>query len=224
MFKATYNGLTGFVRGRVLPSLPFEQDFEAYTINQVQPPEHVEAGAEYAYPPLPWLGARFKWEVRELDGNKVLRKTLDRVLFQRAITFIGNPDDSNYTMQMDVMTDGNRRTKSDIGMINQRYFITLVGNGQRLEVNSNHERIKASVPYSWRQDEWHTLKARVDVAEDGSGVIRAKAWLRGGPEPEAWMLEVPHAIAHKQGAPGIFGLTPQSLFPAFIDNIVITPN
>ena len=32
--------------------------------------------------------------------------TLDRVLFQRAINFIGHMDMSDYTMEADVMTDG----------------------------------------------------------------------------------------------------------------------
>jgi len=26
--------------------------------------------AAFAYPPLPWIGARFKFEVREKDGTK----------------------------------------------------------------------------------------------------------------------------------------------------------
>ena len=45
---------------------------------------------KFAYPPLPWIGARFKWEIREMDGNKVLAKTLNNIFFQRAISFIGN--------------------------------------------------------------------------------------------------------------------------------------
>ena len=72
-------------------------------------PHATEPGVKFAYPPLPWIGARFKWEVRELDGNKVLAKTLDNIFFQRATVFIGHPDAKNYTFEADVMTDGNRR-------------------------------------------------------------------------------------------------------------------
>ena len=36
------------------------------------------------------------------------------------------------------------------------------------------------------------------VALDGSGVVRAKAWKKGDPEPEAWNIEVPHAHAHER--------------------------
>ena len=98
----------------------------------------------FAYPPLPWIGARFKFDVREKDGSKVLTKTIDNKFFQRATVFIGTPEMSNYTIQADVMSDGNRRKMSEVGVINQRYLIVLKGNEQKLEVNSNQERLRAS--------------------------------------------------------------------------------
>ena len=220
-FKATAaGGLTGLLRGRILPQIPYEQDFEGYDLTV----DHPADGVKYAFPPLAWTGARLKWEVRDLDGNKVFRKTLDRVLFQRAITIFGDPTSSNYTVQADLMTDGNRRIKGNVGVINQRYFITLIGNQQILEVSSNHERVKESVPFKWSPNQWYTLKSRVDVAKDGSGVVRAKAWPKGEPEPKEWTIEVKHKNAHKLGAPGIIGFSPQSLKPVYIDNIKITRN
>ncbi len=220
MFKGTADGLTGFVRGRIVRSVPFEEDFEGYELTV----QHPQLGYSFAYPPLPWIGARLKWEVQELEGNKVLAKTLDRILFQRSMSFIGHPDSANYTLQADVMTDGNRRIKSTVGLINQRYNISLVGNSNLLEINSNHERVKENVPFSIKANTWYVLKTRVDVADDGSGVIRAKAWERGMEEPEAWTLEVEHKNAHKEGGPGIFGLSPQSQKSVYIDNLKITAN
>ena len=63
-----------------------------------------------------------------------------------------------------------------------------------------------------------------DIAADGSGVIRAKAWERGTPEPAKWTIEVRHQNAHKKGAPGIIGFSPQSLKAVYMDNIKITRN
>ena len=79
-----------------------------------------------------------------------MENTLERVLFQRSMNFIGHPEMSNYTMKADVMSDGNRRVMSNVGLINQRYLIALVGNWQILEVVSNHDRLKESVPFKWK--------------------------------------------------------------------------
>jgi len=129
-----------------------------------------------------------------------------------------------YTVQADVMTDGNRRIKSVVGLINQRYIISLVGNSNILEVSSNHEHLKDSVPFPISANQWYTLKTRVDVAEDGSGVIRAKAWKKGDPEPETWTIETKHKHAHAVGAPGVFGFSPQAQKSVYIDNLLVTPN
>lgn len=220
-FQAKAEKLTGTMRGRILENLPIHEDFEKFTVDI---PHELDQGVLFAYPPLPWIGARFKWEVRELDGQKVLAKTLDNNLFQRAITFIGHPDAKDYTIEADVMTDGNRRNMSIAGVINQRYIIALVGNWQQIEVSSNHDRIKVGVPFKIKPKTWYRLKSRVDVAEDGSGVVRAKAWERGQAEPEAWTIEVPHAKAHPNGAPGLYGFSLQSLFRVYIDNVDVTPN
>ena len=222
-FRAVSGDLSGAGRGRVLFGRNFSEDFEGFDITEAYPEGHVHGGIGFAYPPLPWIGARFKWDIREMDGNKVLAKTLDRVLFQRATTFFGDPDMSGYVMEADVMTDGNRRVRSNVGLIHQRYVIELVGNWQILEVSSNHDRIKQSVPFRWDAGSWYRIKSRVDVAEDGSGVVRAKAWKRGEDEPGAWTIEVPHKVAHDRGAPGIRGFSPQSRYSVYIDNISVHP-
>ena len=196
--KGSAGGVGGIFRGRVLDDVPFSEDFEAY---KTVVPSEVDPGETFAYPPLPWIGARFKWEVREIDGNKALRKTLDRVLFQRASTLIGHPDMSSYTMQADVMTDGNRRIKSDVGLINQRYLIVLKGNQNVLEVNSNQERLRESVKFPIKYKTWYTLKCRVDVDDAGTTTIRAKCWPKAEDEPADWNLTVSHPKGHTQGAP-----------------------
>ena len=223
-FKATLGGLTGVIRGRVLPAPPLSENFEGFDLTE---DSLADPGVKFAYPPLPWIGARFKFEVREKGGSKVLRKTIDNKRLQRATVFIGEQSMSNYTIQADVLTDGRRRKMSDVGIINQRYYIVLKGNEQKVEINSNLDRIRVpergSPPnYRWKANTWHTLKARIDVAADGSGVIRAKAWPRDEAEPEGWTVEYRHNNAHKSGSPGLFGFSPQ--MPVYIDNVKVTPN
>ena len=142
-FMATLGDLKGTIRGRVLPYLPLKQDFESFTLSET----NASDGALFAYPPLPWIGARFKFEVRDKDGSKVLAKTIDNAFFARAFVFIGAPDAKNYTIEADVMSDGNRRKMSEVGVINQRYLIVLKGNEQKLEINSNLERLRVSADF-----------------------------------------------------------------------------
>jgi outer membrane protein assembly factor BamB len=221
-FEAVSGGLKGYIRGRILPGLPIKQDFESFnltetTTNTVEPP------TKFAYPPLPWIGARFKFDVRDKDGNKCLVKTIDNPFFQRATVFMGSPQLKNYTIEADVMSDGNRRKMSTVGVINQRYRVTLKGNEQVLEITSNEELLNVRVPFHWLANTWYHLKARVDVAADGTGVVRGKAWKKGEDEPSAWVSEVNVAHANQNGCPGLFAFSPQNM-RIYIDNVSVTAN
>jgi len=223
-FKATSpEGLFGTIRGRGLRNLPLVENFDEFDLKEDQPTEAIK----FAYPPLTWIGARFKFDVREVagaPGNKVFAKSFDRLMFQRGTVFVAPSHFSNYTMQADVMTDGSARAKSDIGLINQRYLICLRGNAGKLEVSSNLERLKQEAVFKVIANTWYTLKTRVDVAKDGSGVVLAKIWDRAQAEPAAWTIEVKVPRAHKNGSPGIFGFTPLNQKRVYLDNLSVTPN
>ena len=217
-FEATYQGLKGYIRGRVMPNIPLKQDFESFALNQTD-----LDGDHFAYPPLPWIGARFKFDVRDKDGNKVMAKTTSNRFFQRATVFIGTPEMKDYTIQADVMSDGNRRKMSEVGIINQHYLIVLKGNQQKIEINSNQERLRVDQDFKWSPKVWYRLKARIDRNADGSAVVKAKAWKRDDPEPDQWTIEVPHKTAHQAGCPGLFGFSPQDM-RVYIDNIEVKPD
>lgn len=221
-FQASLDNVKGYIRGRVLPGLPIKQDFESFNLTETTA-DPGEPPTKFAYPPLPWIGARFKFDVRERDGNKCLVKTINNPFFQRATVFMGSPDLKNYTIEADVMSDGNRRKMSTVGIINQRYRVSLKGNEQVLEITSNEELLNVRVPFHWQANTWYHLKARVDVAADGSGVIRGKAWKKGEPEPAAWTSEVPVHHASENGCPGLFAFSPQNM-RVYIDNIEVTAN
>ena len=239
----------GTMRGKVLPELPIKIDFETTELKEITGPglgnevkalvapepgkpvpqpaptnwNVIEPPTPFAYPPLAWNGARFRFEVRDKDGNKALCKSIDNKLFQRGQIFIGHPDMKNYTIEADVMSEGNKRKMSDIGLINQRYLIVLRGNAKEIELSSNLERIKETKPFTMTPNEWHRLKVRVDTAKDGTGTVRAKAWKKADTEPAEWTLEFKHKSAHQNGAPGFFSLSPQEQ-RAWIDNIEVKAN
>jgi outer membrane protein assembly factor BamB len=225
-FMAKMGSLSGTLRGRVLPGLPIRENFDEMTLTETTT-NSLEPPTKFAYPPLPWIGARFKFEVREKDGNNCLVKTIDNPFFQRAMVFLGQPNLNNYSIEADVMSEGNKRKMSDVGLINQRYLILLKGNDKKLEITSNQELLSRTpgveTPFAWEPNIWYHLKTRVDAAEDGSGVVRAKAWKKGDPEPGGWTGEVALKHLNASGCPGLFGFSPQAQ-RVFIDNIAVTPN
>lgn len=218
-FKVTANGMTATTRGRIVAGYGYHADFEEIELSMKNEFDETEA---VNFPPLPWLGARIKWYVLEKDGSKALANRLDNVLFQRTMNFFGASKMSDYVLEGDVMTDGNRRIMSTVGFVNQRYLITLAGNNQILEVSSNHDRLKQSVKFPIKANTWYRLKTHVKANADGTGTVFAKAWPRGEDEPAAWTIEAPVKHLHPQGAPAVFAFSPQSQKRVYIDNIKVT--
>ncbi|MBT7867603.1 MAG: PQQ-like beta-propeller repeat protein, partial [Opitutales bacterium] len=219
VIKASANGLTTAIRARIVAGPSYSEDFESFELTNKN-----HLGEAVSFPPSTWLGARVKWSVVEREGEKVITNVLDIVIKQRTTNFVGHHDMSDYTFTADVLTDGNRRILSSIGLVNQRYLIALVGNWRILEVSSNHDRLKQSVPFNVKANTWYTLKTKVKDNGDGSGVVMAKAWIRGEAEPDAWTIEVPVDKLHPKGAPAIYALSPQAQKRVYLDNLKITPN
>ncbi|MEY4004886.1 MAG: hypothetical protein RLZZ221_982 [Verrucomicrobiota bacterium] len=218
-FQAKWNNLSAVTRGRIVAGFGYKEGFEASVLNQKN-----EAGEAVGFPPLPWLGARVKWHAIEKDGSKVVTNRLDNILFQRTMNFVGRSDMRNYTVEADVMTDGTRRVMSSVGLVNQRYLIAMVANSRILEISSNHERVKESVPFDAQPNVWYRLKTRVDSDGKGGGWVRAKLWEKSKPEPEKWTMELRQEKLHQQGSPGVFAFSPQALKRVYIDNLSLVSN
>lgn len=218
-FMAKWNNLSATTRGRIVAGYGYKETFDSIALTQKN-----KEGEAVEFPPLPWLGARVKWHVIDQGGSRVVTNRLDNILFQRTMNFIGRSDMRNYTLEADVMTDGTRRVMSSVGLVNQRYLITLVANSRILEVSSNHERVKESVPFNAQPNVWYRLKTRVDSDGKGGGWVRAKLWERGQPEPAAWTIEVRQEKLHDRGSPGVFAFSPQALKRVYIDNLSLVSN
>jgi outer membrane protein assembly factor BamB len=221
VLRANLDRMQGSVRVRVVPGNRYTEDFNNIPLTV---PHYEEAGVQMAFPPSHWLSSKPKWEVREREGEMVLAKRLDNTLFQRSSVFISHPDIANYTMELDILSDGNRRSLCSAGVLHQRYLILLKGNAQQIEITSNHERIRESVPFKWKVGQWIRLKSQVSHQADGSTLVRAKAWQRDAEEPNDWLIEYRHHFGHDHGAFGVFGYTPQSRFRVYLDNLRVYPN
>lgn len=206
--KATVGAVSGYTNVRVIQTPPFAENFESYTIDAL--PKH-------------WLNAIPKYAVKDLDGNKVLLKKSDNPAFQRARTFFGANDLSNYTVEADVRATEKRRQMGDAGVVAQRYQLTLFGNSQRLELTSWQIEPMRTIkkPFEWKKDTWYRLKLEVVNQADGKARVRGKAWAAAESEPAEWLLEYVDSIPHKHGSPGVFAYAPSDVF---FDNIKVTPN
>ena len=217
--QASWKGHTSASRGRIVVGYGYEENFDAFPL-----PLKDKDGMAVAPPPPIWLGAGPKWHIMKEGDGQAIANRLEVVLWQRTMNFMGKPSMHSYTFSADVMTDGTRRVMSTVGLVNQRYLITLAANRRILEISSNHERLKESVPFPVKPKTWYHLKTRVDTHPDGSGVVLARAWEKGSEEPSDWTIQVELDKVHRQGAPGVYAFSPQSLKRVFIDNLALTAN
>ncbi len=206
--KATVGELSGKARIRVIPLLPWAIDFEASP-----------AGA----PPRHWINATGKYQVREVEGNKVLVKLSDNPFLRRAKTYLGPPEWSEYTIETDVRSDRHRRQMADAGVIAQRYALILFGNHQRLELQSWQPETQRTIrlKFPWQPDTWYRMKLRVENLPEGKVLARGKVWPTGEPEPAEWTIEKTDPIGNRAGSPGLYA---DAYVEVFFDNLKVYKN
>ena len=192
---------------RVIRDLPWSNDFEA---------------AEEGSSPATWIGAKGKFVVHDLDGNKVLRKAPRARGLNRSALYMGPPDLGNYTIEADVMGTRTGRRLSDVGLIASGYTLDLQGAHQKVQVRSwaSVLRMAKDVEFAWEPDVWYRMKFSVDV-KDGKALVRGKVWPRSKPEPDAWTISVDDPLPVTTGSPGLVSYSPVD---GFFDNIQVTVN
>ena len=195
--KATVGGVTGTSRIRVIPDLPWTFDFE--TAEQV---------------PAYWINATGKFEVRDLEGNKVLVKLANNpfAFAKRTRPFFGPTDLSNYTIEADVRVQDIRRVMPDVGIVAQRYELVLFGNHQRLELQPWQPEVTRTVkaPFTVAKDTWYVMKLEVQTLDGNNVRARAKVWPKGEQEPADWTIERVDPIGSLQGSAGIYADVPNA--------------
>jgi outer membrane protein assembly factor BamB len=209
LIKATFGGLTGQARARVIRPMPWTEDFESFA----------EGSA-----PAGWISmVTGKFTIAAVDGQKALHKPPDNTLFKRIRAFMGSTDWSNYTVEADVRTPTRRRQQGDIGITAQRYSLILYGTSQRLKLEPWEPETTrtVTVPMAWKPDTWYRLKLRVENLADGGVRAQGKAWPTGSPEPAEWQVDRTDPIGNREGMPGLFI---DAEFGAHIDNLSVYPN
>jgi outer membrane protein assembly factor BamB len=208
VLKATAGAIAGVSRLRVIPPMPISENFDSIPVDAV---------------PKYWISTGGKYNVREIDGNRVLVKNPNPPAFKRTRSLFSPIDWANYSTQADVRASEKRRQMGDAGVVAQRYELAIMGNSQKIELRSWQIEEKRTVrkPFAWKADTWYRLKLQVENLPDGRVRARGKAWPAANPEPAEWMLERVDALGNHRGAAGIFADAPSEIF---IDNVKVTPN
>ena len=208
-------------RVRVIPALPWTEDFEAIELEKS--PSH-------------WIGATGKFFVREgpavstsvgavsnRANTKVLVKTPVARGLNRSNVYLGPPTMRDYTIQVDLMGTKDKRRLPDMGLIANRYTLDMQGRHQRLQIRSwaSDLRMAKTSDFPWETDVWYTMKMQVEVVEGrrdlptstpAKAIIRGKVWRTGEPEPENWTLIAEDPRPNREGSPGIYGYSATEIY------------
>jgi hypothetical protein len=191
--QASFGVLTAKSRVRVAPALP-------YTMNL----DKVPVGAA----PAGWVQVQGRWKVAETkDGKKVLAKvnTVPNPMIAQAFCYIGLPTDHDYTISADVQGFMAHKDLPEMGIINNRYTLFLLGNTQQLRLVSWEAmpRIDRTISYPWKAGVWYSMKLTTTQKGD-KALVRGKVWPAGQKEPAAWTVEFVDPTPNREGAPGLY--------------------
>ena len=205
---AEVNGIKSpMARARVIPSLPWSFDISDKQV------------------PVTWIGARYRHLVREEDGNPGLVKITTIPKGTRSQLWMGQPGLHDYTIQAEFKSSIKNGKVADVGLVNQRYTLALMGAHQKLQIRSWVSRVELrfakTIEFAWQPDKWYTLKFQSENKSDRV-VLRGKVWLKGTEEPKDWTIEAADLTPNTIGSPGLFGNANDA--EILIDNISVVPN
>jgi hypothetical protein len=113
----------------------------------------------------------------------------------------------------------------DMGLINSRYTLDVMGSQQQLQIRSWTPRLELrfakTVPFAWKPDVWYVVKFRSEV-KGASILLQGKVWPKGEAEPAEWTISGEDAVPNTSGSPGLFGNASDA--EIHIDNVTVTPN
>ncbi|SMP51735.1 Outer membrane protein assembly factor BamB, contains PQQ-like beta-propeller repeat [Neorhodopirellula lusitana] len=207
---AQVGDVVGITRGRIVPPLPWKFTFD-----------------DLKDPPVSWVGARYRHQIRMVDGSPALVKVSTIPKGARSRAWMGPSTLENYTISADVRGNRSNGQMPDIGLTAHGYVLDLMGNSQQLQIRtwSPQLRMAQTVDFPWEPDTWYRmkLKARVEgTGDDAVAVLEGKVWPRDQAEPSEWTVTARDASPVMTASPGLFGNAKVAEFA--VDNLEVTAN
>lgn len=215
----TFEGISGRARVRVVPRIPYANNFEKI------PEGAIPAG---------WVNTQGKYVIKTFNGSKVLAKVNDKFspLISRGHAYITLPTSKDYTIETDVYGTQVGGDLPEMGIGANRYTLMLAGKDKnrllRLMSWDALPRIDKTIGFNWQPKTWYRLKLTTDIA-GGKGVIRGKVWEREKKEPEKWMIEVNDSRPITEGSATLYSYVTGNFndMPGteiYFDNLNVAPN
>lgn len=206
MITSKVGELNSVARARLVPSLPWKFDFEDKKV------------------PPTWIGASYRHQPKELEGQNMLVKISTIPKGTRSQSWMGWTSLHDYTIKADFFATEKNAKIPSMGLIAQRYTLDMT-NKKELQIRSWTSRVELrfakTIPFEWSPNTWYTMKFQASN-ENGAAVLRGKVWKRDEAEPEVWTIEATDEVPNTYGSPGMFGNASDAEF--YIDNVEVTPN
>ncbi|MFO1063901.1 MAG: PQQ-binding-like beta-propeller repeat protein [Pirellulales bacterium] len=198
--------LTSSARVRIIPPLPWKFDFNDKKV------------------PITWIGAAYRHKPIDAENDSMLVKISTIPKGMRSQSWMGWPNLHDYTVQADFFAVPGTDRRPDMGLINQRYTLDMMGKDE-LQIRSWTSRLEnrfaKTIPFAWKPGTWYTMKFQSETGKEGV-TLRGKVWPRGEAEPTEWTIEATDAVPNLHGSPGMFGNATVCEF--YVDNVSVTPN
>lgn len=215
VIKASVGNVVGTTRVRIVPGLPWK-----FTFDGLQDP------------PLPWVGARYRNVIREIDGSPALVKITTIPKGARSSAWMGPSNLQEYTISADARGARMSDQLPDIGLTNHGYGLELMGESQLLQITTWHAQNRlalgndaSAIEFPWKEDVWYRMKFRVDIESEppaAVALLRGKVWPRDEAEPKEWTITARDESPNLHASPGLFGNA--KVAELYLDNIEVTAN
>lgn len=207
---AKVGDVSGSTRVRIVPPLPWKFTFD-----------------ELTDPPVTWIGARYRHQIRPVDGSNALVKVSTIPKGARSRAWMGPSDLTNYTISADVRAERTGNQMPDMGLTAGGYVLDLMGNSQQLQIRSwaTELRMAQTIDFPWEPDRWYRMKLRAQIegsGENAVAVLQGKVWVRGEDEPDEWTITAKDNSPVLSASPGLYGNAKVAEFA--IDNLEVTEN
>jgi outer membrane protein assembly factor BamB len=210
IITASSGSVTATARIRIVPGLPWKFTFD-----------------DLSDPPLSWIGARYRHQIRPVDGSPALVKITTIPKGARSRAWLGPSDLAGYTISADVRGARTEDQLPDIGLTAHGYAMDLMGQHQQVEIRSwsAQERMAKQVKFPWQENTWYRMKLRVDIESEppaAVALVRGKIWPRDEPEPDEWTVTVRDESPNLSASPGLYGNA--KVAELYLDNLEVTAN